>query len=254
MAHFVLTFLFAITSAEGISVDWSEQAIHFYGPVDIALDTAYTNELNSKLNRLFAAIPLDANRTLADAVSSSRNAQEYFRSTISFPQVVSTRYSTSGEVQNEYVIPLTGPFIEDFIPSSQYTPKSTEEKSYEPDTSSTLPAIPVTGFIIDARGTGFSPSIFPRLMDSEGNVILDAGTIDRNLLLEKGYIHYAYSSRAALQSRELGLNPLRIIAERATGNNQCDLVIPSADVERISESPLNQRLLSECRVIIVIDK
>lgn len=253
MVQFVLAVLL-MTGVE-LEVDWSELSVHFYGPVDLAGDTLYKGELKASLDSLLATIPLYAELSLGDAVARSQDAQNYFQTVLSYPQVVSTRYSTAGEVQNEYVISLVGPFLDELIPRPTQ-PASLHEQ--EPDASAdagenNLSFIPSTGFIIDTRGTGFQPGIFPRLLDPQGNVILDAGNVDRNVLLERGYVHYAYSPRAALQTRELGLNPLRLIAERAAGRDRCDIVLSDADAERILSSPLNLRLLSECRVTIIID-
>lgn len=254
MVQFMLAFLL-MTGVE-LEVDWSELSVHFYGPVDLASDTFYKEELRVGLDSLFATIPLYGELSLGEAVVRSRDAQSYFETSLAYPQVASTRYSTAGEVQNEYVISLVGPFLEELIPRPIQPPSLHEQ---EPDAATdpqqdNLGAIPSTGFIVDARGTGFRPGIFPRLLDSQGDVILDAGNVDRNLLLERGYVHYAYSPRAALQTRELGLNPLRLIAERAAGRDRCDIVLSDADAERILSSPLNLRLLCECRVTIIIDR
>lgn len=254
MAQFVLAFL--LIGGVELEVDWSELSVHFYGPVNLASDTLYKGELEASLDSMLATIPLYGELSLGDAVARSRDAQNYFQTALSYPQVVSTRYSTAGEVQNEYVISLVGPFLEELIPRPMQ-PSTLHEQ--EPDASTgpeqnNLSSIPSTGFIIDARGTGFRPGIFPRLLDPQGNVILDAGNVDRDVLLERGYVHYAYSPRAALQTRELGLNPLRLIAERAAGRDRCDIVLSAADAERILDSPLNLRLLCECMVTIIIDR
>lgn len=252
MVQFVLTLL--LISSPQMTVDWSEMTVHFYAPVDLTRDTVAQSELLGSLDSLLAVIPLDAERTLGDAVARSRDAQNYYRTALAYPQVVSTRYSTasSGEVENEYAIRLLGPFISELIPP----PSNAGLTSYhEPDTAQeTIPsAIPSTGFIIDARGSGFQPGVFPRLLDPEGNVILDASMVERHGFVERGYVKYAYSPRDALQTRELGLNPLRLVAERVSGRNRCDIILSAADAEQITGSALNQRLLSEGRTIIIVD-
>jgi hypothetical protein len=252
MVQFVLALFLA--GGLGMKLEWSELSIHFYGPVDMASDSFYESELKVSLDSLLAAIPLDAEHTLGDVVRRSNDARNYFITSLAYPQVVSTRYSTSGEVQNEYVISLFGPFLEDFIPHSNYV-----NVTENPDTTSGIgsevqSSIPVTGFVIDARGIGFNPAIFPRIVDPQGNVILDAGRVNRARLMEDGYVRYAYSPREVLETRELGLNPLRIVAERAEGRNRSNLVLNYEDASRITSSALNLRLLSECRVIIIIDR
>lgn len=252
MVQFVLALI--LTGGLGMKVEWSELTFHFYGPVDMASDTLYASELKISLDSLLAVTPLDAERTLADAVRRSNDARNYFLTSLAYPQVVSTRYSTSGEVQNEYAISLFGPYLEDFIPHSNYVGSFENQDSLNGNTSELQSSIPVTGFVIDARGIGFNPAIFPRIVDQQGNVILDAGRVNRAQVMEEGYVRYAYSPREVLETRELGLNPLRIVAERAEGRNRSNLVLNYEDANRITSSALNLRLLSECRVIIIIDR
>jgi len=252
MVNFVLVL--ALINPICMEVEWSDKTIHFYGPVKLESDTSYFSELTSCLDSLLATIPLDAERSLADVADQSREVRNYFQTALTYAQIVSTRYSTAGEVQNEYVISLAGPFLEEFIPRS--TPALVLRGGSESAVmgEAVIPSIPNTGFVIDARGTGFHPGLMPRFLDADGNVIFDAGMVDRGVLNESGYVHYAYSPRQALETRELGLNPLRIVAERAVGTNQCDLIIPASAAEEISGSALNMRLLSECRVMIIIDR
>ncbi len=252
MVQLVLTFL--LIGGVELEIDWSELSIHFYGPIDLTTDTLYLEELQTRLDSLLMTIPLHGDLSLGEAVARSQDARNYFQTALSYPQVVSTRYSTAGEVQNEYVLSLMGPFLQELIPHS--TQQSLHQQETEPAADPRqehMGQIPSTGFIVDARGAGFQPGIFPRLLDPQGNVILDAGSVDKNVLLERGYVHYAHSPRAALQTRELGLNPLRLVAERTVGRNRSDIVLSATDAERILGSPLNLRLLHECRVTIIID-
>ncbi|MBN2379612.1 hypothetical protein JXM67_07410 [candidate division WOR-3 bacterium] len=250
--------LLALILLNGISmeVEWSEKTIHFYGPIQLESDTAYFAQLQTGLDSVFATIPFDAEHSLAEVVKQSRDARNYFSTALVYPQVVSTRYSTTGEVQNEYVLNIIGPYIEELIPRSSpgLTLRSVVPETRVDEEEVAIPSIPNTGFVIDARGTGFRPGVFPRLLDTEGNVIFDPGKVDRSVLRERGYVQYAYSPREALETRELGLNPLRIVAERSAGSNQCDLILPAVEAEDIINSALNLRLLSECRVMIIIDR
>ncbi|MBD3285034.1 hypothetical protein GF359_01540 [candidate division WOR-3 bacterium] len=252
MTSFVLVL--ALINSTGMEVEWTNKTIHFYGPVNLDSDTSYLTELNSCLDSLLSTIPLDAERNMSDVANQSREVDNYFQTALSYAQIVSTRYSTSGKVQNEYVISLVGPFIEEFIPRS--SPSFNMRGGSEPNAmeEDAIPSIPNTGFVIDARGTGFRPGLLPRLLDADGNVLFDAGMVERGVINERGYLQYAYSPRQALETRELGLNPLRIVAEGAAGTNQCDLILPASATEEITGSALNMRLLSECRVMIIIDR
>lgn len=252
MVHFVLAVM--LLGGAQLQVDWSELAVHFYGPVDMVSDTTYRNQLKTSMDSLLNTIPLTSERSLGEAVARSRDAQDYFRTSLDFPQVVSTRYSTTGDVQNEYVISFLGPYIEELIPTSSGSDIiSDQPDSILTDDAREPSSIPSTGFVIDARGTGFRPGIFPRIIDPQGRVVMEPATMESRAIMEGGYINFAYTPRQALENRELGLNPLRIVAQRAAGSNRCDLVVSAADLQRITSSPLNMRLLAEGKVTIIID-
>ncbi|NLI97854.1 hypothetical protein GX441_04245 [bacterium] len=249
-----LMFAVFLTGGYDMRIEWSELAVHFFGPVDITSEPTTRSEIMASLDSLLAVTPLDAERTLGDAVRRSQDADNYFETSLAYPQVVSTRYSTSGEILNEYSISLFGPFLEEFIPRSYGVNLRTGNESIDTTSEEITTSIPITGFVIDARGTGFNPAIFPRILDSQGRVILDASMVKRSQILERGYIKYAYTPRQALETRELGLNPLRIVAERAEGRNRSNIVLNSEDATLVTSSALNQKLLTECRVIVIVDE
>jgi hypothetical protein len=103
------------------------------------------------------------------------------------------------------------------------------------------------------------PCLFPKIWDSEMNLIYD-----RNMLIvrENPVIHYA-SSRDIFANNPSGLSPrlrevagdrpLRIFATGVFGIRSTDLIIDRSDALLIISSEENRRLLSEGRVVIVLD-
>jgi len=116
--------------------------------------------------------------------------------------------------------------------------------------------LPVRGRNATAR---LEPSLFPRIWDTNMNLIYERGMIDpaRTLM-----VRYA-SAESILRPTPSGLDgelaalvgprPVRIFAREVFGIYPTDPVIDRADALRILSSDHNRRLLREGRVVIVLD-
>ena len=103
------------------------------------------------------------------------------------------------------------------------------------------------------------PCLFPKIWDSEMNLIYDlsmfegAGLIARYAAPESIFRPNPTGLDAELTAL-VGTNPLRIFAREAFGINPTDPVIHRDDAMRIISSPNNRRLLSEGRIVIVLNE
>jgi hypothetical protein len=69
--------------------------------------------------------------------------------------------------------------------------------------------------------------------------------------MEDGVVGYLNDIETATEHVRVAGNPLVVRALEATGPNNCDVVIATADADRIRELARNQVFLAECRVMIV---
>jgi hypothetical protein len=100
------------------------------------------------------------------------------------------------------------------------------------------PRIPMgyTGVVIDARGLGLQPSMSPRLRDAYGNTLWGDLEIAPETVIEYGLAGWA-RTEAELQHPNLrariGENPLWIRAIRVQGVGRNEVILDSADAERL---------------------
>ncbi|MFT0744174.1 hypothetical protein NW855_06875 [Synechococcus sp. RC10B2] len=100
------------------------------------------------------------------------------------------------------------------------------------------PRIPMgyTGVVIDARGLGLQPSMSPRLRDAYGNTLWGNLEIAPEVVIEYGLAGWA-RTEAELQHPNLrariGENPLWIRAIRVQGVGRNEIILDSADAERL---------------------
>ncbi|MCL1929328.1 MAG: polymerase [Treponema sp.] len=130
-----------------------------------------------------------------------------------------------------------------------------------------------TGIIIIAdenlpvRGKSSSafllPCLFPKIWDSEMNLIFERNMIDPQIGRSKGLVRYIsresiYRAVPSAMDEELvklvGDNPLRIYARGVFGAVPTDPVIDREDALLILSTENNRRLLLEGRIAIVLDK
>ncbi|GMO57776.1 MAG: hypothetical protein Ta2G_17650 [Termitinemataceae bacterium] len=106
------------------------------------------------------------------------------------------------------------------------------------------------------------PSIFPKIWDSEMNLIFDR---NMSLLNKEGgsafYVHYSSVDKVFLKTpsgidKELekivGSKPLRIIASELFGITPTDIVIDQSDAIQILSSDANRKLLQDGRIAIIV--
>lgn len=125
-----------------------------------------------------------------------------------------------------------------------------------------------TGIIVDARGSGARPSLFPRLIGPDGTAIWSRGTAAGPLCREKGMAAYAKMARAPVADNNVietvkllrtpmyaraGSSPIRIQAVGAAGNPTTDILLDADGAAKLQSSPAGRRLLDDCRVLVLLD-
>ncbi|GEM_PF-1145771 len=95
-------------------------------------------------------------------------------------------------------------------PEEEQPPEDGEDEGEEEGPSGK----PATGLVVDARGTGLTPALFPAIVDEDGKVVYGAGMVVAEELSRRGVAAYATSTA---KGARLGPDPLRI---RALGMNR----------------------------------
>jgi len=140
------------------------------------------------------------------------------------------------------------------------------------------PLIPVpsknyTGIIIIAdeklpvHGNSVSstvhPCLFPKIWDSEMNLVFEKNMIDPQFGRNAGLVRYTSRENITRASpsaigedliKRVGENPLKIMARGIFGAVPTDPIIDKEDALLILSSEHNRRLLTEGRIVIVLEK
>lgn len=126
-----------------------------------------------------------------------------------------------------------------------------------------FPASSYTGLVIYAKGaypvhgedeTGqLAAALFPRIYDTDMNLIVDSEMIDPEFLSFWGVVRYAEGEDFLLESDRIGTYPLVTMAREIFGTNRCDVIIPTDVGLKLLADERNRRLITQGRVVIICD-
>ncbi len=119
-----------------------------------------------------------------------------------------------------------------------------------PASQPSVPTHPYTGLIVDARDTGFRPSLRPGLYH-QGELIYPGSNLNLPDAIRGGYVRYYTDRFQAQQSDRIGSLPYATKATGThTGNRSLSIDSDAANIlKAIQSQPEN--FLSQCRVVII---
>jgi hypothetical protein len=211
---------------------------------------------------LILSIPVDSSGTVEDRLAggefSLHKAENYALSARIVPPAMSADME---DMMAAYTISLGGLSAE-FI--TNHRPQGPRRVLAVP------PAAAHTGIIIVAggelplhgtkRNTAVLPCLFPRIWDSDMNLIYDRGMLGSG---ENVMVHYAAedsifwknpSGLSAELEALVGDKPLKILARGVYGKRPTDPIIDREDALAIISSEENRNLLRDGKVVIVLDR
>jgi hypothetical protein len=107
----------------------------------------------------------------------------------------------------------------------------------------------VSGIVIDAREHAVDPSMSPEVIDMQGNLVYGTTSYSRSKAVNRGPVGYAYSMNDRNVSQRVGNNPLVI---EAVGSLDDDVYITSMDAEKVRDAEKSFGVLSNCRVMLLL--
>ena len=107
----------------------------------------------------------------------------------------------------------------------------------------------VSGIVIDAREHAVDPSMSPEVIDMQGNLVYGTTSYSRSKAVNRGPVGYAYSMDDRNVSQRVGSNPLVI---EAVGSLDDDVYITSMDAEKVRSAEKSFGVLSNCRVMLLL--
>ena len=110
-----------------------------------------------------------------------------------------------------------------------------------------------TGLIIDARGLGAKPAMYPRILTEGGDSVYDVSSANPNATIEEGLVAYRKNLNASKEVARIGNNPLIIKASKVSGKYGADIVVSDSDAQKIYQADSKSGILGEAKVVVVID-
>lgn len=117
---------------------------------------------------------------------------------------------------------------------------------------------PISGLVVDTRGTGFVPCLFPRLMDSY-DVIYFAGDMSNTTVGQMGVAGWARSPDAAATEPRLtpggrySGEPLVLPPQEVEETVENKIVLKGSGAAKIKVSNDKYRYLDNARVVVVVE-
>lgn len=113
--------------------------------------------------------------------------------------------------------------------------------------------IPYTGLILDTRGLGVEPVLYPVIVNEQGREIYSSLFVSREFAVQYGVcIYLCDMDRAAVHPR-IGSNPLIVKGLRKSGKDDTSIIISMTDAKKIEKVKERHEFFKECRIIIVTD-
>ena len=168
-------------------------------------------------------------------------------------RVVDTRYMSSGDVEVDVEVPISGVLADALLPMMGQPMQVGQGFPIDPSGYSLPQNVVFTGLIIDARGVGARPAMAPKILDESGNEVYGTGYVSREYAVQIGVVGYEKEINRAKTNERVTDNPLVVKATKASGTNQSDIVISNNDAQNVVGAAKNLNFMENCKVMVILD-
>ncbi|MCK5032423.1 MAG: LPP20 family lipoprotein [Calditrichia bacterium] len=168
-------------------------------------------------------------------------------------RVVDTRYMSSGDVEVDVEVPISGVLADALLPMMGQPMQVGQGFPVDPSGYSLPQNVVFTGLIIDARGVGARPAMAPKILDESGNEVYGTGYVSREYAVQIGVVGYEKDINRAKTNERVTDNPLVVKATKASGTNKSDIVISNNDAQNVIGAAKNLNFMENCKVMVILD-
>jgi len=216
-----------------------------------ALRAAKMDALRNLLETV-KGINLDSETLVENAIVTNDQIQTKVQGAVRGFRVVDTRYMSSGDVEVDVEVPLTGILTDALLPQGfggDISPSGGAAGLETPPAAGGA----VSGLIVDARGLGLRPAMAPRILDEQGNEVYGSKFVDREYAVDIGMVGYEKDVNRAAKNERVASTPMVVKGVQASGPNKTDVVIGAADVAKVQGTAENANFLQHCKVMFILD-
>lgn len=168
-------------------------------------------------------------------------------------KVVDTRYMSSGDVEVDVEVPISGVLTDALLPQMGQPMGVGQGFPFDASGYSLPQNVVFTGLIIDARGVGARPAMAPKILDESGNEVYGTGYVSREYAVQIGVVGYEKDINRAKTNERVTDNPLVVKATKASGTNKADIVISNNDAQNVVGAAKNLNFMENCKVMVILD-
>jgi hypothetical protein len=239
----------AIALGTGAPASWAQNAAQ----KNISAERAARLDAARNLLEMIKGVALTSDTTMNQAMVQNDAVQTSIQGELnSLRQVEKPHYFSDGSIQVKLETSLRK-----IIPVELYASGPPQEigagGAPVAGGSSVSTGSSYTGLVVDARGTGVTPAMSPKILDPEGREVYGSSFVSRDFVVSQGVMGYAKTMDAARQTDRVKGNPAVVKAIEAKGANKADLVISKEDAETLRSLKQSQTFLREGRVMVVLD-
>jgi len=241
-----------------------------------ALRAAKLDALRNLLETV-QGININSATTVEDAMVTSDVIESNVKGAVRGYRVVDTRYMSSGDVEVDVEVPVTGIIMDNLLqqqfgggtlltgeqllcpvcgqpwPEGKDVPPGVDLIHVGGDYQSSYGGGVYTGLIIDARGLNVRPAMAPKIIDEKGEEVYGSRYVEREYAVDIGMVGYEKSVDRAAHNERVADNPLIVKGVEATGQNKTDIVVSNADAVKIHNAASNMNFLEHCKVMFILD-
>ena len=255
------------------AIDW----MNHRGTVNFSLDNgddflsdSFLGSVYRSMGRLLSEMILDHETKVEEVLKNSPEKEDELNEFIRKNIRVDSHYLSDGTVEVSGEIPLNrdvrellisppaekgSPIVPLMCPlCSQPWPEGRAvPEGFENSINAAYPSdVHHSGLVIYVKDLLFFPCLAPRIVNEDGRVIYDPSFADLSCMMQSGLVSYHGSRDDPGIEERVGKRPLTISAVGVAGMNRTDLVINVADSRLVHSSYHNLKLLSGCRVAVVV--
>jgi hypothetical protein len=233
---------------------------------EMARTAAWSVALRNLLEVL-KGVYVDSTTTVSNYVTTNDEVRTKVEGFVKGAKIVKEQEMADGSFETTVEMKLTGDFSNLMLPKPtprpnplpQYNRKDkqpTVDKHSTDGTSSGTPIGPrsYTGLVVDARGTGASPALAPRILNEDGEEAYSVAYVEQRDVAKQGIAVYVSDPPSAEAHPRVTNTPLMVKALRAEGKQHTDLVIRDADAQTIHGVPEHFAFLKNAKVLIILDQ
>jgi hypothetical protein len=195
--------------------------------------------LGPRLLEAAGRLRLDHDTTVRDLIDSGSSLGEHLGQESSSWHVAEARYHSSGLVEIQAELDLATwlrPVA--YAGAADGDPPTGERSSF-------------SGILIDARGLGAEGALAPRVLSPDGEELFTIERVHEAVARKRTVVQYVSDPADPRAYQRAGETPLLLRAQRASDG--VDLVLTPDDAIRFQTVTRDARLLTEARLVLVLD-